>query len=136
MTPKNIDHAKIRVLVVDDESSIRTSLTAYLEDYDFDVSEASSAEEALKLMEYIHYHVGIIDLRLPGMSGDALILIAHHRCPQMRFILHTGSSNYHLAEELKQIGIRSEHLFLKPVADLFDLIESVETLVNSTEELT
>ncbi len=128
MQTPHIDHSKIRVLVVDDEISIRNSLTAYLEDYDFDVSPASSAEEALELMEHIPFHVGVIDLRLPGMSGDALVLIAHQLCPSMHFIIHTGSSNYHLTEELKDIGIQPQHLFLKPLTDLFILIEAVEHL--------
>jgi DNA-binding NtrC family response regulator len=126
-----IDHSKIRVMVVDDETSIRTSLTAYLEDYDFDVSDASSAEEALELMEHIQFQVGVIDLRLPGMSGDALVLIAHKLYPHMHFIIHTGSSNYHLTEELKDIGIRPEHLFLKPLPDLFIIVEAVEDLVSA-----
>lgn len=130
MQTSHIDHSKIRVLVVDDETSIRTSLTAYLEDFDFDVSDASSAEEALDLMEHLQFQVGVIDLRLPGMSGDALVLIAHKLYPHMRFIIHTGSSNYNLSEELKNIGIRSEHLFLKPMPDLFFIVEAVERLVS------
>ena len=135
MTIPCIDHSQIRVLVVDDEVSIRMSLTAFLEDYDFDVSEAQSAEEALALMEYIPYHVGIIDLRLPGMSGDALILIAQQRCPHMHFIIHTGSSNYSLSEEMRRIGLTDNHLFLKPVSDLMLIVETVEKLVKG-EELT
>ena len=130
MTNPGSRHSQIRVLVVDDEASIRMSLTAFLEDYDFDVSEAQSAEEALELMEYIPYNVGIIDLRLPGMSGDALILIAQQRCPHMHFIIHTGSSNYSLSEEMKIIGLTENHLFLKPVADLMIIVETVEKLVN------
>lgn len=130
MQATHIDHSKIRVLVVDDETSIRTSLTAYLEDYDFEVSDASSAEEALDLMEHLQFQVGVIDLRLPGMSGDALVLIAHKLYPTMNFIIHTGSSNYHLTEELKGIGIRPDHLFLKPLQDLFIIVEAVENLVS------
>ena len=124
------DHSQIRVLIVDDEDSIRTSLSAYLEDYDFEVSSASSAEEALALMEHIPFHVGIIDLRLPGMSGDAFIFMAHNIAPLMRFIIHTGSSNYSVTEELKRIGIGADQLFLKPLDDLFAIVDAVEQLVS------
>jgi DNA-binding NtrC family response regulator len=130
MTHLHIDHSDIRVLVVDDETSIRTSLTAYLEDYDFKVTSAGSSEEALVLMEHTPFHVGVIDLRLPGISGDAFILLAHKIAPKMRFIIHTGSSNYHVTDELTHIGVRSEHLFLKPLEDLFIVVEAVEKLVN------
>jgi DNA-binding NtrC family response regulator len=123
-----IDRSQIRVLVVDDEMSIRTSLTAYLEDYDFDVYAVGSAEEALVLLEHIPFKVGVIDLRLPGMSGDSFILLAHRISPSMRFIIHTGSSTYFISEELLRIGIHPEHLFLKPVEDLYAVVEAVEDL--------
>ncbi len=129
-----MDHSQIRVLVVDDETSIRMSLAAYLEDYDFDVTPASSSEEALVLMEHIPFHVGVIDLRLPGMSGDALILMAHQIAPDMRFLIHTGSSNYHLPLEFERIGIYSEHLFLKPLEDLTVIVAAVEKLAKEGEE--
>ncbi|MCP5047671.1 MAG: response regulator [bacterium] len=123
-----MDHSQIRVLVVDDETSIRVSLAAYLEDYDFDVTTACSSEEALVLMEHIPFQVGVIDLRLPGMSGDALILMAHQISPSMRFIIHTGSTNYQLTEELNGIGIYPEYLFLKPIEDLTVIVAAVEKL--------
>ena len=124
-----MEHSHIRVLVVDDEFSIRTSLTAYLEDYDFEVFAVGSAEEALVLMEHIPFKVGVIDLRLPGMSGDSFVLLAHRIRSSMRFIIHTGSSSYTLSDELKNIGIRNEHLFFKPLEDLYTVVEAVEELV-------
>lgn len=123
------DRSQIRILVVDDELAIRSSLTAYLEDYDFEVFAVSSAEEALVLMEHIPFRVGVIDLRLPGMSGDSFILLAHHINPLMRFIIHTGSSSYKIPEDLLTIGIKPEHLFLKPLGNLYCVVEAVEELV-------
>ena len=123
----------IRVLVVDDESSIRWSLTEFLEDYDFAVSSVGSAEEALDLLAEERYDVGIIDLRLPGLSGDSLIFQAHKIIPNMRFLIHTGSTSFKLSEELKSIGLRDGHVFLKPLSDLTVLSDAVKKVAEMDE---
>jgi CheY-like chemotaxis protein len=123
-----MEYSKIRVLVVDDELAIRTSLAAYLEDFEFDVSAAETAEEALELMEKESFHVAIIDLRLPGMSGDALILEARQRFPNLRFIIHTGSPAFQVTEAPLVGDVRMEHIFLKPINDMRLLVKAVEEL--------
>ena len=118
----------IRVLVTDDEPSVRGSLEWFLSDYGFDVSVAESAESALKLLSAKQYDVAIVDLRLPGMSGDALILEAHRIAPDVRFLLYTGSMDYRLSEDLKRIGVTPEQVYTKPVPDLADIARAVERL--------
>ncbi len=119
----------VRILIVDDEPFVRDSLAEFLEDYNFHVSRASSGEEALELLSGGEFHVAIVDLRLPGMSGDMLIVNAHKKRPAMRFLIHTGSEDYRLPAELEEIGISEAHLFYKPVTDLHLFIESIEKLL-------
>jgi DNA-binding NtrC family response regulator len=128
------DHSQIRVLVVDDEQSIRRSLVGFLEDYEFNVASASSAEEALEILKKESFHVGVIDLRLPGMSGDALILKAHEIVPTMRFLIHTGSSSFNLPDELKYIGLRQNDVFLKPLSDMTVVVDSIERIIKRKKE--
>jgi two-component system, OmpR family, response regulator len=123
------DDKKISVLVVDDEQAIRWSLAEYLEDFDFIVSTAENGEEALKLICEKHFDVGIIDLRLPGMSGESLIEKAHGKDDKIKFIIHTGSSNYELSKELLEIGMDPEYVLLKPLQDLTVLIEKINKLL-------
>lgn len=108
----------IRVLVVDDEPSIRNSLVEFLEDCQFEVSAADSAEGALDLIARVPIDVALVDIRLPKLDGDSLILQAHHLRPRMRFLIHTGSVEYKLPDELKVVGVAKEHIFLKPLMDL------------------
>lgn len=117
--------SQVRVLVIDDESSIRESLTEYLEDFDFNVTSAESAEEALGVLENTPHDIAIVDMRLPGMDGNAMILNAHSKCPDMRFLIHTGSVDYQLTQKLKNIGIRQEHIFLKPIPDLSIFVDAI-----------
>lgn len=122
------DYSSIHVLVIDDEPAICTSLTAFLEDYGFNASAAESAEEALDLMKNNPYHVCIVDMRLPGMSGEDLILSARERYPEQRHIIYTGSISYNLSERLKDLGMRPEHVFHKPVRVLTLLVKCIKEL--------
>ncbi len=120
-----------KVLVVDDEPGIRESLADFLDDYEFDVFSAESAEQALKIVEKEALDIAIVDLRLPGISGDTMILKSHILRPEMKFLIHTGSVDYRLPEELKAIGMGSENLFLKPIPDLTVIIDAINEILES-----
>jgi len=126
-----VDNSPVRVLVVEDEPSVRHSLAGFLEDYDFDVSMAETAEKALALMAEKPCQVAIVDIRLPGIDGDAMILKAHEMMPSMRFIIYTGSVEYRLSEDLKRIGTKPEHVFPKPQKDLTVFISVIQELLSS-----
>lgn len=128
-----IDYSTISVLVIDDEPAICMSLTAFLEDYGFRASSAESAEEALDLMKNNTYNVCIVDLRLPGMSGEDLIIQARDRYPEQRHIIYTGSISYNLSEKLQALGMRPEHVFLKPVRVLTLLVKCIKALATEVE---
>ncbi len=127
------DYSAIRVLVIDDEPAICSSLSAFLEDYGFQASTAESAEEALELMKSNEYNVCIVDMRLPGMSGEDLIIQARERYPEQRHIIYTGSISYNLSDELKKLGMRPEHVFLKPVRVLSLLVKCIKQLAPDTQ---
>jgi DNA-binding response OmpR family regulator len=126
------DYSTIHVLVIDDEPAICASLSAFLEDYGFQASTAESAEEALDLMKSNSYDICIVDLRLPGMSGEDLILRAKERYPKQKHIIYTGSISYNLSDKLKALGMRPEHVFLKPIRVLSLLVKCIKEL--ATEE--
>ena len=69
-------------------------------------------------------------MRLPDMNGDTMILEAKKRFPSLQFLIHTGSVNFVLSKELTEIGIRMEHLIMKPQQDLTRFIEAIERLVD------
>lgn len=121
----------VLVLVVDDERMVRENLEAYLEDEGFRVITASSGEDALALLEHAEPHVVIIDMRLPGMSGNDFILCAHAAHPALRYIIHTGSTNYKLPPELAQIGIRAEGVFIKPLSNMDILVRAIPKAIAS-----
>ncbi|MCP4117498.1 MAG: response regulator [Desulfobacteraceae bacterium] len=117
---------QIRILVVDDDSSVLLGLCDYLEDEGYDTVATDSAEEALALLEKHHFRVVIVDIRLPGMDGNDFVINASKISSGMEFIIHTGSTEYFLPEQLKKLGIRKEDVFNKPVGDLDVIGEAIK----------
>jgi len=58
-----------KVLIVDDEASIRRALRATLQSMGFDIAEASTGEAALELVRTDRYDVVLLDVNMPGMGG-------------------------------------------------------------------
>jgi len=58
-----------RILVVEDDERIRSSMRLALEDEGYEIDEAGSGETALDLFEAEHFDLALIDLMLPGMDG-------------------------------------------------------------------
>lgn len=123
------ERSEIRVLIIDDEPFIRESLAGFLEDGDYIVASANSAEQAMALLRKDPYDIAIVDLRLPGMNGDVFIQEVNEMSPQIRFLIHTGSVDYRLSNELLAVGIRPEHVFYKPQHDLSLFVEKIEALL-------
>lgn len=121
-----------RILIVDDEETIRESLKDFLEDYDFYVVAAASAEEALQLLHEHPFDIMVADLRLPGISGDALIVKAHELHPAMRFIVLTGSVGFLPSAKLQAVGIQPQHMMQKPLFDLMVLVEALENILQQS----
>ncbi|MGB5540435.1 MAG: response regulator [Gammaproteobacteria bacterium] len=118
-----------RVLIVDDEPSIVTGLRVFLEDEGMQVGIAGSGEEAVDIARNdCSYDVCIMDIRLPGMNGDTAIRALHDICPHLKFIIHTGSAEYSIPDDLRAMGIDERLFFAKPVMDMTPLSETIAAL--------
>jgi CheY-like chemotaxis protein len=119
----------LRVLVVEDEVRVADTLQAYLQDEGMEVRTTGSAEEALALVEAEEdFDVCIMDMRLPGMDGDAAIRRLHRVQPHMHYIIHTGTVGYRIPNDLRALGIGNQQLFTKPLLDMAPLVRSIHNL--------
>jgi len=62
-----------RILVVDDVATIRKIVTAVLGGVGYQVTESSSAQDALSICESRAFHLILVDVEMPGMNGLELI---------------------------------------------------------------
>jgi DNA-binding NtrC family response regulator len=81
---------RTHLLLVDDEEALRSVMAERLVDHGFDVTQAGSGEQALKLLSDFAFDVIVSDLRLPGIDGRQVLDAALDRYPGIVAIVVTG----------------------------------------------
>jgi len=100
-----VRHGRARVLVVDDEASIRDLLAKTLALAEYDVDTASDATTALSRVRATEYDLLIADLRMPGMDGLTLIRQVKRIRGDLPVIIITGFSTEASAIEAVNLGV-------------------------------
>lgn len=95
------------------------------------VHEALSGAVALEIMENHDIDIVITDIRMPEMSGIALISAIHERWPHVQTVLLSGYADFEYAKQA--MALESFDYLLKPVSDE-DLIETVQRLVDRIKQ--
>ena len=110
----------VPILVVDDESLIRWSLSESLEAEGFSVLEAGSAREALACLgEHNDIAVVLLDLKLPDSTDLSLLRLLGRLAPTSRVILMTAHGTEEILEEALRAGA------FRAVGKPFDMEEMV-----------
>ena len=94
-----------RVLVVDDEASIRELLSKTLALAEYDVDTAPDGRAALERLRLGNYDLLIADLKMPGMDGLTLIREAKRLKADLPVIIITGFSTESSAIEAVNLGV-------------------------------
>lgn len=96
---------RARILVVDDEPSIRELLSKTLALAEYDVDLAPDGRTAVDRLKIIPYDLLITDLRMPNMDGLAVIREARRLKPDIPVIIVTGYSTEASAIEAVNLGV-------------------------------
>jgi excisionase family DNA binding protein len=94
-----------RVLVVDDEATIRDLLSKTLALAEYDVDLAPDGRSALDRLRMIPYDLLITDLKMPGVDGLTVIREARRLKADLPVIIITGFSNEASAIEAVNLGV-------------------------------
>ncbi len=123
-----------RILVVDDEPSIRTVLAAFLEKTGFTVDSAEDAKVAQEMLAGSTYDVVVSDIVLPGLSGVQLLHAIRKRAPDVQVIMMTGEPTVDTATEALRAG--AFDYLTKPVskADIVKVVTNAARLRMSEQE--
>ncbi len=92
------------VLVVDDEKNIRRTLAMVLQGEDYEVLQAQSAEEGLRLLKGRPFDVVILDVQLPGISGVEMLRQIKSTDSQAEVIMMSGHASLTDAVEATRLG--------------------------------
>lgn len=112
-----------RILVVDDEEIIRTSLARFLRARGFDVTTAESGAAALAALRDERFVAMLSDIRMPEMTGLELVPQAHALDPDLAIIMLTAVNDAPTATEA--LGMGAMDYLMKPV-ELGDLATALE----------
>ncbi len=117
----------MRVLLVDDEIELVSTLAERLSFRGIDVQWASTSAEALAKVENQCFDVAVLDLRMPKIGGLALKDKLIKKYPEMKFIFCTG---YGSEEDFKAIArqVGEEYYLVKPL-DIETLFEKINTVL-------
>ncbi len=102
-----------RILIVDDNESIRKTFATILEDRGYAVDTAENGREAVEKSNAKFYHLALIDIRLPDIEGTKLLTELRETVPKMVKIIVTGYPELKNAVEAVNRG--ADGYILKPV---------------------
>ncbi len=124
---------KSAIICVDDEVTVLESLEielqkAFKNQYLYEFAE--SADEALEVIEElvedsVKIVVIVSDWLMPGMKGDELLILIHHKFPEVRTILLTGQADREAVE--RAINEAKIHAYLTKPWNSKELIETIRS---------
>jgi DNA-binding NarL/FixJ family response regulator len=122
-----------RILIVEDQRDVRRMLRAGIETLNPDIRivDVPSGEEAMLLIAVQPFHLVIIDVRLPGISGLELKKRAQYQNPDLKLILITGVTDPEVRQEVAKAG--ADAYFFKPL-EMNAFLDTVEGFLELGEE--
>ena len=112
--------SKIKLLIVDDEVAFLNSIAKRLELRDFDVTKAVNGREALDAASSKKFDLALVDLKMPGMSGQNLLEFLKRDHKFLEVIILTGHGSLESAVQCTKMGAYS---YLPKPYELDRLIE-------------
>jgi len=135
---------RLRLLIVDDEPSIRHLCRTVAEAMGFDCSEAQSGEAGMALLEDQPAHMILCDMVMPQMTGLEFLGRVKKILPRTEVALMTGHGSVETAVQAMRLGaydyitkpftpLEELRLFLRRMADKVQLVEENEFLRERTD---
>lgn len=120
-----------RILIVDDDDTIRTTMKAILEDEGYEVDLAASGKEGVKKSKDTAYNIALLDIRLPDMEGVELLKLMNPAVPRTRKIMVTGYPSTQNA--IDALNKNADAYLIKPV-DIEKLLNTIKEQLKLQEE--
>ncbi|MDA3896429.1 MAG: sigma-54 dependent transcriptional regulator [Desulfobacteraceae bacterium] len=115
----------MKILVVDDEEIQRELLRGFLEKQGYDVTAAADGHEALNIFSRLPFQLVLLDHRMPGMSGDQVLMKIKEINPLVRSIMITAFGSVDTAVTVMKLGADD---FLEKPVDLSSLLEKIQRI--------
>jgi sugar-specific transcriptional regulator TrmB/CheY-like chemotaxis protein len=122
--------ASAKILVVDDDLSLRGMLSELLKQEGFAPRTAQSGKEAITLCKKENFEVALIDIKLPDIEGTQLIAILKKLNPNMSSIVITGYPT--MENAVRSLNLGADGYIVKPFKPL-SLIEQIKQTIEKRQ---
>ena len=121
-----------RILIVDDDESVRKGLIMILEDKGYSVDTAENGREAIEKSNRNFYNIALIDIRLPDMEGTQLLTAMKETLPKMVKIMVTGYPG--LENAIEAVNKGADGYVVKPIVDMDAFLNTVKEHLKKQQE--
>jgi len=119
-----------KILLVDDEESILKSLCRNFEQEGYNVTTASSGEEAVEKIQAHHFDIVVTDLSMPGLDGIAVLVESKKHNPDIGAIILTGYGD--TSSAIEALRLVADDYVLKP-CDSEELLLRIARILKNKE---
>lgn len=123
MVPKS----KTRILVVEDDATVRLTISALLRDQGYDVSVAIDGFDALLQLRQKVPDLILSDLNMPQMSGFELLSVVRRRFPEILVVASSGAYDCSAVPN----GVIADAFYAKGREDASQLLKIIATLIRT-----
>jgi DNA-binding NtrC family response regulator len=114
---------KMKLMLVDDEERLLSSIAKLLSKKGIDVVTATSGAEAIENLKHQTIHVVILDVKMPGMDGNETLVEIKRLFPMVEVIMLTGHATVESAVDGLKFG--ATDYLMKPIG-IDELIQKAE----------
>jgi DNA-binding NtrC family response regulator len=122
---------RARILVIDDDESIRTVLKTILEEHKYSVDLAENGKKGIEKSHAGFYNLALIDIRLPDMEGTKVLSNLKETVPKMRKIIITGFPS--LRNAVEALNQSADAYIMKPF-DMDKVLQTIQEQLKKQEE--
>jgi DNA-binding response OmpR family regulator len=121
----NVDMKQPKILLVDDNESVRTTLKSVLVANNFEVTAAANVSEALHLIDTEAFDVLLCDLHMPG-AGDGFTVVSAMRHTNANAVTLVFTGYPALQEAMDAILLQADEILVKPM-DVGSMVALIRT---------
>lgn len=120
-----------RIIIIDDDESIRKILSTILQEEGYTVDTADTGKEGIRKTNENCYNLALIDMKLPDIEGIDLLLKIKDTTPQMRKIIITGFPT--IQNAMEAVNRRADAFILKPF-EMEKVLQTIRGQLKKQEE--
>ena len=118
---------KEKILIVDDDTILQESLVSILESEGYYIDTAKTGAEAEAKVRKEFFHIALLDVRLPDMTGTDLLVKINKIAPRMKKLVLTGYPD--ASSAIQAVNQRADAYLTKP----FDPDELIRLIAENIE---